>query len=376
LNISDRSAQKREIAGANQTFSPTTSDRQVWDILMSVYQFPALCVADAIGLFEGLKDNSYSIEEIAIQFSMEVRGAEALVGILSSLGLLDMHSGQICLTDIARNFLLADSPFYWGGSLRLLRDFPFNYSSMYDALMNHHGPRAVESRSHELSVGGEPSGGSHGRTANSIAVRGAFAGVKRTLEQYTAAMHSQASAAATGVAVHGNFSKIKRLLDVGGGSGRFSISLALRYPSIHCTIFELMTTAKVTRAFIDQNGLGDRVTVVVGDMFRNPWPPEIDAVFLSNILHDWSKDRCELLLANAFASLPPSGRIFVHEMLLDDSRVGPLAASCFSMNMVFFSKGKQFSFEELRVLLENTGFREITVINSSGYFSLVSAGKP
>src|SRR5439155_1615379 len=74
-------------------------------------------------------------------------------------------------------------------------------------------------------------------------------------------------------------------------------------------------------------GLSDRVDVVTADMFADPWPAGHDSHLFSNVLHDWDEPDCRRLLALSAAALPPGGRVFVHDMLLDDDKAGPLWAA-------------------------------------------------
>src|SRR3712207_774877 len=113
---------------------PTSDDRPIWDVWLSVYHFPTLAVADALGVFPLLKETSASSEEVADQLSLGPRATEALLGVLTSLGFLEQRRSRFSLTDVARNFLLPDSPYYWGGIFELVRDIPFTCSSLREAL--------------------------------------------------------------------------------------------------------------------------------------------------------------------------------------------------------------------------------------------------
>jgi hypothetical protein len=77
----------------------------------------------------------------------------------------------------------------------------------------------------------------------------------------------------------------------------------------------------------------------------------------------------------SFAALPPGGQIFIHEILLSETKDTPLVATAFSMCMVWVTEGKQFALHELEQLLTEAGFEEITLSPAYGYYSLVSAKK-
>jgi hypothetical protein len=85
---------------------PTCDDRAIWDIWMSTYHFPALVVAEEIGLFRLLEQAPATAEEVARRLEIGTRGTEALLGVLTALGLLVKHQGCFHLTTTSRNFLL------------------------------------------------------------------------------------------------------------------------------------------------------------------------------------------------------------------------------------------------------------------------------
>lgn len=73
--------------------------------------------------------------------------------------------------------------------------------------------------------------------------------------------------------------------------------------------------------------------------------------------------------------LPAGGSIYVHTMLLEDTKDNPLTTIAFSMNMAVRTEGKQFSTQELDKLLRNSGFSDVTTTNTFGYYSLTRARK-
>jgi hypothetical protein len=142
------------------------------------------------------------------------------------------------------------------------------------------------------------------------------------------------------------------------------------------TILELPAVCQVAREYIDRFGLHSRIETHAADMFRDPWPGGHDAIFFSNIFHDWDRERCLELARRSFAALPPGGRIYAHEALLSDAGDGPLTVALFSMHMLIRTEGKQLSASELRALLEQAGFTRVSVTPTCGYYSLVTGTRP
>ena len=130
---------------------------------------------------------------------------------------------------------------------------------------------------------------------------------------------------------------------------------------------------EVAKEYVSAAGLADRIETRAVDMFRQEWPRDHDAMFFSNILHDWDFATCARLLAKAHTALPPGGRVFIHEALLDDSGVGPLTTATFSLVMLLGTQGRQFTYAELAKLLGDAGFTDVGATPSYCYYSVVRA---
>jgi acetylserotonin N-methyltransferase len=65
----------------------------------------------------------------------------------------------------------------------------------------------------------------------------------------------------------------------------------------------------------------------------------------------------------------------LHEMLLDDDGAGPPTTAAFSMLMLLATQGQQFTFAEIKGLLEKAGFRDIESQHTAGYYSVTTGYK-
>jgi hypothetical protein len=332
---------------------PLTDDRALWDAWLSQYRMPALVVADELGLFARLIEAPLPVAELAARLSVPVRGVEALAGVLAGMGILARPAGKLALTPPARDYLLPDSPYYWGGLLETCRNDPA-VAVLREAVRRDR--RADAERVTRAWESGELS--------------------PERARAVTRLMHAHSFAAAGGVARWGDFSAVRRLLDVGGGSGCFCLAVATRYPDLRATVLELPAVCRVAEETIAASGLSDRVDTLSRNMFRDPWPLGYDAIFFSNVFHDWNAADCRALARRAFDALPAGGRVFVHEALLADARDAPLTTALFSMHMLVRTEGCQFTARELEELLGACGFTGVTVTPTYGYYSLVTGRKP
>jgi len=165
------------------------------------------------------------------------------------------------------------------------------------------------------------------------------------------------------------------LLDVGGGSGAHAIGACLRWPQLRAVVLDLPAVCDVAAEFVAQHGLRARIATRHCDMWADDFPPA-DVHFYGNVLHDWPPEKNRILLEKSFRSLPPGGRILIHEGLFDDDKSGPPVIAAWSMAMLAWSEGQQYSGLELTELLTDAGFREIRISPTHGLYSLVEARKP
>ncbi len=342
--------------------SPTTDDRRIWDLWLASLSQGAIVAADDAGVFDALVRTPATIPALAAELDFDVRATGVLLRLLAALELLVLRDGSFQLTDRSRLYLVKDSPYYWGHMLRVN--------------VNEADRTGLLERLRRKGSAEAP--GPFGSAAGGANMVDAWAAGKIPTERarvVAAGMHSHSLPAAIGAARNYDLSGVERILDVGGGSGCFMIAMAQRHPALRCTIMELDTMCNLARSYIEAGGVADRVETVAVDMFRQAWPQGHDAVFFSNIWHDWNFKTCTWLAERAYEVLPIGGRIMLHEMLLDDDGVGPATAAAFSMLMLLRTQGQQFTLGELKNILEQVGFTDIGTVQTAGYYSITSAYK-
>ena len=333
---------------------PVVDDTLLWDTWLSMYKVPSLTVALELEIFESLDAQPDTAEGLADRRGFNVRGVRALLPMLLQLGFLHLHSGRYEINETARNYLLKSSPYYWGGLYRRVARTLVTHKMLLETI-NNQREQAAKTRAAD--------GWESGHVDMAMA------------REVTGFMHSHSIAAAIGMTRTYDFSATRRVLDIGGGSGCFSIALALHREDIRCSVMELPTVCELAREYINEAGVGARVDTIVVDMFRQAWPQGYDTHFFSNIFHDWSAETCLELARASFAALPAGGRILLHEMLLDDGGLTPSIAVTFSLLMVMANKGQQFTFEQLRAILVSAGFHNIRCQQTYGYYSIISGEK-
>lgn len=330
-------------------------DRPLWDIMMAAYHMPTLTVADEIGFFSRLASGPLSVEAMAGALDVPLRSIEAIADVLVTLGLCRLWDERLHLTPLARTCLLPDSPRYWGPMLLLWRTTTIDHARLLGAVRQGGGALPQQGTEDLWAVHSEN---------------------MEKARYFTAAMNAHSLLPAQAVARSGEFASTRRLLDVGGGSGCFATAIARANPAMRATIMDIPAVCPIAEDYIREAGLADRVNAQSGDMFSADWPQGYDAIFFSNIFHDWNPDQCRVLARNAYAALPSGGRIHLNEMVKADGEGGPLAVACYSVDMLLYTEGRQYRGREIQAILEEAGFADIRFAPVSGYFWLISATRP
>jgi O-methyltransferase domain/Dimerisation domain len=334
---------------------PRTDDRRVWDVVFGVYGFPAVLLAHKLKLFPLLANRPRSLPQVCEALGIKRRPAEAILTAAVALGFLELRDGQYSLTPLAEDYLLDQSPTYFGTYLDLIIN---NYSvCSLDQL-----EKAVQTDTAQAYAGGQEMFKSHAEQAD-------------LARFFTRTMHSTSMGPALAWPEVVDLSGREVMLDIGGGSGAHSIGAALKFPYLQGIVFDAAPVCEVAAEFIAEYDLQTRIRAHAGDMWTDPFPPA-DVHFYSMIYQCWTPEKCRFLTGKSFESMRPGGHILIHEMLYNDEKTGPFPIAAFSMIMLGWTEGEQYSGKEISEMLREAGFGNIQVRPTFGYWGIVTAQKP
>jgi len=209
------------------------------------------------------------------------------------------------------------------------------------------------------------------RAGTSVAPREAAADEDWT-EAFIAAMHRNASERAPLVVSTIGADKVARMLDVGGGSGAYSIAFAKANPILQADILDLETVQPIASRHLQAAGVEDRVRVRVGDLRTADLGAGYDLVFISAICHMLSPDENLDLLGRCRAALAPGGRVVVQDFILEADKTAPRFAAIFALNMLVGTRaGSSYSEPEYAEWLAGAGFQEIRRVRLPGMTGLM-----
>lgn len=160
---------------------------------------------------------------------------------------------------------------------------------------------------------------------------------------------------------------VRRVLDLGGGSGIYSIAFAKASPEIHCDILDLPEVVPLTDEYIRKAGADKQVRAKVGDMLTTEFGTGYDLIMLNAICHSFSEQQNRELFGRIRRALSPAGRLLVQDFLLRDDKAGPQHAALFALNMlVATNAGASYSEAEYRAWMKEAGFSTVDRVNLPG----------
>lgn len=196
-------------------------------------------------------------------------------------------------------------------------------------------------------------------------------------ESFIAAMHRNALARAPLVIRAVGAQNVRRMLDVGGGSGAYSIAFAQSNPGLQADILDLATVEPIARRHVRDAGVEDRVKIRPGDLCSGQLGQDYDLVLVSAICHMLSPEVNRDLLRRCHQALAPHGRLVIQDFILDACKTAPRSAALFSLNMLVGTRdGSSYSGPEYSAWLEEAGFQEIRHVRLPGPADLIIATRP
>ena len=134
----------------------------------------------------------------------------------------------------------------------------------------------------------------------------------------------------------GSISKIATsFLDVGGGSGAYSIAFCAANPHLQATILDFPETVDTARRYVQEAGLSDRIAHLAGNAIKVEWPGGHDVVLMSYVWSAVGEADLAILAKRAADAMPPGGRVLIHDFVVDDARQGPPFAAWYLLGGMF-----------------------------------------
>lgn len=303
-------------------------------IALAYWESAALMAAVELGVFTAVSKGAGTPAELAAALDVTERNALRLSTALVAMGLLARRDGRLANAPDVERFLVEGGARYAGPWMLFTQPRWNRWGRLADALRSKEEKRLGAYESFTV----EDARRYHAATASI-----GFGAGRRFVRQV-------------------DLSKRRRLLDLGGGSGAYSIVAAQTWPHLEAIVFDLPPVAEVARGYIAEHGVADRVKAMGGDFTADPFPQGVDVVNMASNLPQYAPELIQLVVDKAFAALVPGGEMHLVGETLNDERTGPLNPALWGLNeAVYGSTGVAHSEAECRGYFAKAGFVDIAV---------------
>jgi SAM-dependent methyltransferase len=324
---------------------------ELMKMVMAFRQSRTILTAFELGIFTALGEERKTSAQVACDLRADPRGTDRLMNALCVLGLIRKTGGLFSDSAFSSRYLIKGKPDYLAG---------LAHSA---GLWNRWGTLTKAVRRGGAVLSGQ------GRISR--------ASKKRRTQGFIAAMHHRGSAQAQSIVKLLDLSSVQKTLDVGAGSGAYSIALARAKGDILATVFDLPEVIPLTRSYVKKAGLPSRFNFLEGDLDKDPFGSGYDLVLLSAIIHMNSPVENAALFKKCARALSPGGQLVIQDWVMSADRTSPAAGALFALNMLINTEGGDtFTQSEIEKWMKMAGLRKIRHVETPSETSLMIGWKP
>jgi 2-polyprenyl-3-methyl-5-hydroxy-6-metoxy-1,4-benzoquinol methylase len=286
--------------------------------------------------------------DVASKVSADARATEMLLNVLVALGMLTKEDGVFRNTPVTAQYLGEASPDNARAAMMHTVHLWKTWSTLTECV----------------------------RTGTSVVYREVGERGTDWVQAFIAAMDRNAKGRAPLVVKAVGTSGVNRMLDIGGGSGAYSIAFARANADLQAEVLDLPPVLTIAQGHIEEAGLSGRITTRPGDLRTDEFGAGYDLVLLSAICHMLGPKENLDIFRRCFRALAPAGRIVIQDFILEPDRTAPRFAALFALNMLVGTKnGSSYSGMEYTAWLEEAGFRKVRHVPLAGPSGLMVAAR-
>jgi hypothetical protein len=305
------------------------------EMVQGFWRSGALMAAVELGLFTAVSNGAGTYAEAAAALDITETNAERLMTVCVALDLLEMDAaGRMSNAPDVERFLVKGSPRYAGPWMLFTKPSWNDWGQLSKKLKS--------------------------KTVDRLGKYGEFT-VERARE-YHKATYSIGLGAGRRFSRHVDMSSRKRLMDLGGGSGAYSIVATQTYDGLNAIVLDLPAVVVVAKEFIAENGMSDHVAAEACDFTADPFPSDCDVAVMASNLPIYSRKIVGQVIQKAFDALLPGGEMHLIGETLDDDRKGPVGPALWGLSeAVIGTTGLAHTNGDCIGYFEAAGFVDVSV---------------
>jgi len=317
----------------------------------------AMFTAVSLGIFDLLEHEPADVVTIASKLHVKSEPLERLMDACVGLMLLRKDGGVYKNESVASSYLCRDNARSLTGYILYSNEVLFPLWTHLEDAIREGTPRWQQAFGTEGSIFDN------------------FFRTEEAKQTFIKGMHGLGKLSSPKVVEAFDLSRFRKLVDLGGATGHLVIAACERYLNLRGVVFDLAQVIEGARLEVNKSTAAQRIELLAGDFFHDELP-EGDLFAMSRILHDWSEDKINALLAKIYERLPAGGGVLLAEKLLNEDKSGPTSAQMQSLNMLVCTEGKERTLGEYRKLLQTAGFQDVQGRMTGSPLDAILAIKP
>ena len=324
--------------------------REVFDLVAGFVYSQVLSACVKLDLFRKLAQGPMTLTQLALHCQMSNEATDRLLAAAISLRLIESRGtderGQSRYGLGVLGAPLVENE----GVLAMIRHHDTLYSDLADpvALLRGQGPAPALSGFYPYTADDAPA------HAGELA--------PDHVGNYSQLMAASQPLVAAEILDAYSFDRHHRLLDVGGGEGRFLCSVGARAPHLQLTLFDLPAVAERAKSRFATAGLAQRANAIGGNFLSDPLPTGFDIVSLVRVIHDHDEQRALTILRAIHAALPPGGTLLLAEPMAGTPGAEAMGDAYFGFYLLAMGRGRARTAAQLSALLTEAGFSAIRAV--------------
>lgn len=157
----------------------------------------------------------------------------------------------------------------------------------------------------------------------------------------------------------------QRLIDVGGGHGRYAAEYCRAYAGLSAVVFDLPTALRSAEDLLGEPDLAGRISLQPGDFLGDDLGHGFDVALLINIIHGLSEEENRRLIGRVAQALSPGGMIVIAEQFAGRAP-GPAVHAIqrlLDLNYHLAMGGRTYRYSDTSGWLTDAGFARPRRIN-------------
>jgi ubiquinone/menaquinone biosynthesis C-methylase UbiE len=330
--------------------NPLVSDGSVSAILEIANAFKKskiLLSACELDIFSTLGDEPKTSKEVAYDLGLNDRSVDRLMNALCCMQLLEKTGNKFTNTKGTRRFLVKGSPEYLGSMMHLTHMWD-TWGTLTDVIRQGESVRkaAIDEKD------------------------------DKWVSSFVNSMHRRSLLQAPDIVRMIDLNGVNKVLDLGCGSGLYSMEFVKAKPSIKVHALDYPKVIKYVTENLNESGMNSSITTMSGDVYSDDIGSEYDLVFVSFLLHNYSLWDNIRLLQKVYDSLNRGGTLVIQEHIIDDDRTKPEEAVVLSLHMLINTLGgDSFTETDLWIMLKEAWFKDFKNIKTEFGTNLIFAHK-